>query len=217
VCVRARSTHPVAYLGDHVLCESRVQLERPLAAATLRVVRVIAGAVAPGVVQGSRPRARVPRAARQRRVARGAVRQVRRRLDACVVRLSQEEIVRVLAEADKQRRDPCQHDQLFLVPPEAPEERQHGAVDARQQLRRRGVGGHEAVLGLAVLRVELHHGHRGSAERCLRCAAKPGLQCPPPLSRSLPPSPSPSSTLHNASMPPAPAVKAVRSQSLEWK
>ena len=156
-----------SYLGHHVLHESRVQLERPLAALTLHGGVVIVAAVTSIGKQASRPRAAaVLGTVQQRGVTRRAqvtVSQVHQRLHACVVRLCQEEIVRELAESDEQRRDPCQHDQLFLVFPKSPEKRQHGAVDARQQPRRRGFGGHEAVLRLVVLPVELHHGHRGSA------------------------------------------------------
>lgn len=149
------------------------------------------------------------------------------RLGARAVRLGEQETVRVLAEADEQRRNPCQHDQLFLVPPEAAEKRQDGGVDAPQLPRGgRGLGGHEAVLRLVrVPRFELHPGHvardrEGARERelppvverreagCLQSAPTS-----PPLSSLLP-------QCVNAPLPsgaPSSLYVAVRRASVERK
>lgn len=78
-----------------------MQLEGPLAAPTLHVVRVIVGAVTSIGINIRRPRADVFWTVQQRGMTCGLISQVRQRLDTCVVRLGEEEIVRVLAESNE--------------------------------------------------------------------------------------------------------------------
>ncbi|KAK7904818.1 hypothetical protein WMY93_017425 [Mugilogobius chulae] len=104
-----------------------MQLKRPLTALALRVDSVIvaaAAAVTPREIgrdiSRSATAAIPPKASSSE-----ACRRLSRwsgcpGLDTCVVGLRQEEIVRVLTESNKYRRDPCQHDQLFLVLPKSP-------------------------------------------------------------------------------------------------
>lgn len=68
-----KPTPPSAYLGDHVLHEPRVQLERPLAAPALRVDRDIVAAVTSISIDVSRPRAGVFWAAQQSGMSRSHV------------------------------------------------------------------------------------------------------------------------------------------------
>lgn len=96
--------HPqrwTAYLGNHILHEPRVQLEGPLIATTLHVVRVIVAAVTSIGINRRWPRADVFWTVQQRGMGCSLISQVYQRLDACVVWLGEEEIIGVLTESNK--------------------------------------------------------------------------------------------------------------------
>lgn len=132
------------YLGNHVLPESRLQLQLPLLAGARRLLRAV---VAFELARGRAARGR------RRREDRGPVAGVAAaRLQARAGGLREEKMVRELAEADEQCRYPGQDHQMLLMPPEAPQRRQHAAVDVRQQPGRRALQRGEAVLRRVVLR-----------------------------------------------------------------
>lgn len=85
-----------AYLGDHVLHQPGVQFELPLAAFALHVVHVTVGAVSSIVVNMISTRAVVGRTLRQRGGSRGGRAHVHDRLNARIVWLIEQEIVREL-------------------------------------------------------------------------------------------------------------------------
>lgn len=170
------------YLGNHILTKSRLQLQPPLLTSAQHsdaVAVSVPGAVACGLQRGR------DAGDGDRRGRRGPVAFVCQWLHASAIGLRQEEVIRKLAKADEQRRYPGQDHELLLVFPEAPERRQNGAVDVRQQPGRRALQRGEAVLRRVVLRLRLSRCHYDPAQREQLCAtageAKPPL-CRPPRS-----------------------------------
>lgn len=167
----------ICYLGNHILKESCLQLQPPL----------LAGAQQPGAIPGFLRGAVGPELQRGRAAGKqrwtGPVTVVTRGQHARPVRLCQQEVIRELAEADEERRYPCQDHKLLLVSPEAPQRWQHTSVDVRQQPGRRALQRGEAVLGRVVLCLRPATRHHGPATKTQQLCANeaPRSATPPPF------------------------------------